>query len=253
MTRRTRLEAKVDRRHEWAEKADVRATAAFARADKISERFYGGQPILVGHHSEAGARADQKRIHNAMDRGCEEQAKAEYHERKADGIANQLDHTIYADDDNATEALEARIAEREQKAAQMAAVNGAWRKSKGDAVKFAALAGISEGNAQGIASRIATAYSWEKQPYPAWELNNLRANIRRDRERIEQIRTQSARTEQAEQSESGITIEGDEWVRVTFAEKPERGILEALKAASFRWGQGSWIGPRAKLPEGINA
>ena len=33
-----------------------------ARADQIAQRFEGGQPILAGHHSERGARADAKRI-----------------------------------------------------------------------------------------------------------------------------------------------------------------------------------------------
>ena len=38
---------------------------------------------------------------------------------------------------------------------------------------------------------------------------------------------------------------------MTFAEKPERTILDALRAAGFRWGGGAWIGERAKLPEGV--
>src|SRR5690606_1472040 len=45
-----------------------------------------------------------------------------------------------------------------------------------------------------------------------------------------------------------LAIEGGDWVRVTFAEKPERSVLSALKAAGFRWRGGSWIGERAKLP-----
>ena len=42
-----------------------------------------------------------------------------------------------------------------------------------------------------------------------------------------------------------------EYVRVTFAEKPARTTLDALKAAGFTWGGGSWVGARAKLPAEI--
>jgi hypothetical protein len=195
MTRRARLESKIDRRHEWAEKATIRATAAFDRADRISERFEGGAPILVGHHSEAGARADQRRIHSAMDKGIEEKHLAEYHERKASGLEMMLDRSILSDDDDALEALTRRINAREQSAAHMVAVNAAWRKAKGDIARFAELVepeGVTPNAAKSIANRIAEAYSWEKQPYPAYSLSNLRASIRRDRERVQQIKARPA-------------------------------------------------------------
>ncbi len=37
-------------------------------ADSMSGAFYGGQPILIGHHSEKKARKLQEKIHNAMDK-----------------------------------------------------------------------------------------------------------------------------------------------------------------------------------------
>ena len=37
-------------------------------------------------------------------------------------------------------------------------------------------------------------------------------------------------------------------MRVTFAEKPDREILDALRAAGFGWGGGSWCGKRENLP-----
>ena len=56
MTRRERLERKVEKREEWADKARVRSEASFAAASAISDRIPLGQPILVGHHSERRAR-----------------------------------------------------------------------------------------------------------------------------------------------------------------------------------------------------
>lgn len=53
-------------------------------------------------------------------------------------------------------------------------------------------------------------------------------------------------------TEKGYTVEAlgteGEWTRVTFAEKPERSIINALKASGFRWSNASWIGP-GPVPE----
>ena len=98
---------------------------------------------------------------------------------------------------------------------------------------------------------IETAYSWEKQPYPAYQLTNLRASIRRDRERIEEVKARAQRAEAAERN-GGVTVEIDrEAARVTFAEKPGRATLDTLRAAGFTWRGGSWCGPAANLPDEI--
>jgi predicted RNA methylase len=60
--RADRLDARYDRLATKAQRNAAEAEARRAAADRISERFADGQPILVGHHSERGARADQKRI-----------------------------------------------------------------------------------------------------------------------------------------------------------------------------------------------
>ena len=51
----------------------------------------------------------------------------------------------------------------------------------------------------------------------------------------------------------GVLIQGEAWVRVTFAEKPERAVLDALRTVGFRWGGRSWVGGREKLPGGDRA
>lgn len=61
------------------------------------------------------------------------------------------------------------------------------------------------------------------------------------------VKAQQERSKAAEES-GGVVIEGDAYVRVTFAEKPERPTLSALKAAGFRWSGGSWMGYRKNLP-----
>jgi predicted RNA methylase len=60
--RAERLDNRYDRLSGKAERQSAEARARSAAADRIGERFSGGQPILKGHHSERGARADQKRM-----------------------------------------------------------------------------------------------------------------------------------------------------------------------------------------------
>ena len=83
--------ARAERRHEHAEKARDRADASFGRADRISQRFEFGQPILLGHHSERGARRDQARMHAGMQKGVEETRLAELHESRARGSERRVE------------------------------------------------------------------------------------------------------------------------------------------------------------------
>lgn len=89
---------------------------------------------------------------------------------------------------------------------------------------------------------------WGSRPYLAYELTNLGAPIRSDRERIDEIKARQTRSAQVEQA-GGVLVEAKPgYCRVTFAEKPDRAILDLLKGAAFRWGAGHWFGPTANLP-----
>lgn len=244
MTYRERKEAKAERLREWAVKRNAKAIAASDKMHTIMDGIPLGQPILVGHHSEAHARRDQARIESNMSAIVENTRTAEAFESRADNIEKALDRSIYSDDDNAIAALETRIAQHERERDHMKNINNLFR--KGDVAGLAAL-GLDYGT---LHAKVSRAYSWEKSPYPGWALTNLSARIRTDKERMETIKAQSARHEQAEAS-GGVTVEGAEWVRVTFAEKPERTVIDALKAAGFYWHGGSWNGQRAKMPATI--
>lgn len=252
-TRRARLEAKMERRTAWAGKASARADSRFARARSIGDGIPFGQPILVGHHSERRSRADAERIHSNMGKGVEESRLAQHHEQRAAGLASQLKHSVFSDDDNAIEALEARIAKREATVAHQKAVNAAFKKAKGDApARFAAL--VASGlitRAEALSAADTMASLRYERPFPSYSLTNLNGNIRRDKERIAELKLRQARTETA-RAQGGVKTENvGEYVRITFAEKPEREVLEALREAGFRWGGGSWVGERTKLPAAV--
>lgn len=247
MTRRERLEAKLEKRGEWAGKARARSDARFNTARKIGSQIPMGQPILVGHHSERHARRDAERIETNMSKGVEQHKLAEHHESKARGLEIQLDRTIFDDDPDAIERLEARIAARKKEAARATEINKAWRKGGVEAVR--AIAG--DKFAETCAKTMAMA-PWLKSPLTT---TGTRAAIRGDKERIEAIKVKRARAEKADAAPGGVLVEaiGETYVRVTFPDKPAREVLQALRAAGFRWGGGSWVGEKARLPAEVQS
>jgi len=81
---------RLEGRHEALERKAGRQFAErerrFAAADEIARRRPFGQPIIVGHYSERGARADQRRIETNMDKGCEAGHLAAEYQRRADAV-----------------------------------------------------------------------------------------------------------------------------------------------------------------------
>lgn len=238
MTRRERLEQKVDRRQDWA--AGRRAKAD--RLHTFTDQFTGDHAF----NTQPGHIPLRARVIRMEDQAAEHATMAQHHDAKAAGLADQLERSVYSDDADAIAQLEARMAEHEATRDRMKLVNKLFK--KGDAAGLAAL-GL---NLESLTQRVAAiGYSWVTAPYESYQLTNLGARIRADKERIAEIQRRTARTDRAEAA-GGVSIEGDVYVRVTFAEKPDRAVLDALKAAGFRWGGGSWVGARAALPASVN-
>lgn len=249
MTRRERLERKLALRREWAEKRAAKAAAAFKQSRDMVSAIPMGQPILIGHHSEKRHRALLAKIDRKMRAGVESSTMAEHHEQCADGIERQLASSTFSDDQDAIEQLQERIAAMEADRGRIKAYNASCRKGSPDESL------LDESQRKDLATIRAVAFYQlgKRGEMPAYALSNLGANIRRLQQRIEHIKARQERSAAAEMAIGGVLIEGDEWVRVTFAEKPDRSILNDLKAAGFRWGSGAWHGERAKLPQSVVA
>lgn len=172
---------------------------------------------------------------------------ARHHAEKATGLERQLERTIFDDDPDAIERLEERIAEREREAMWKSALNKAYRKGGAAALS----AQLSAGTVATIMDTMARCH-WLKVPF---DTTNLRAAIRRDRERIAMIERQRAVRAAAEASSAGVVVARREegYCTVTFAEKPERAVLSALRGAGYRWSAPSWFGRTADLPECVRA
>lgn len=246
MTRRERLTAKLEKRQEWAAKAEARSNARWKASGAATAGIPFGQPILVGHHSEKRHRRALERAQNNATKACEEMDLAKHHVSKAGGLADQLERTIFSDDADAIEQLERKAAALETLRATMRAANAWWRKH----TTMKGCPGISDEQAATLDADIPTRHSWERSPFAPYQLSNLGARIRDARERIKVVQRRQERAAAAEAA-GGVVIEGGDYVAVTFADKPARATLEALKAGGFRWANGSWCGFRANLPAGI--
>lgn len=98
---------------------------------------------------------------------------------------------IYSTDDNALEALKERLAKQEADHEEMKKRNEYFRK-KGTMVGYA---DMPEEKAQRLDEKIAGRYSWERQPHPAWQLQNSNHEIRRTKQRIKQLEAEQNRKE----------------------------------------------------------
>jgi len=240
MTRRERLEHKLEKREEWAAGRRTKAAERFAQADP-----YRGD---IAFNTQPGHIPERARVIRATDKGIEHAQMAAHHESKAAGLADQLDRSIYSDDVGALARLEDRIAGWEAQRARIVALNKLIRREMkaGLTAGWLDRIGPTERERSQINDNL---HDWRHSPlFPPYVLSNLGGRITADRDRIKAVTTRQARATAAEAAPSGVLIEGDTYIRVTFADKPARPILDALKAAGFRWSHGSWVGERAKLP-----
>lgn len=80
-----RAEQRAERFETYSEKRAADAEGAYASSSAIAERFAGGQPILVGHHSEKRARKDAERIENSMRKAVKAWETSKYWTDRAEG------------------------------------------------------------------------------------------------------------------------------------------------------------------------
>jgi len=258
MTRRERLAAKMAKRREWAGKARRKSDARFSSVHNLADSIPLGQPILVGHHSERRARRDVERIHTGMDKACELANLANHHASKADGLANQIERSIFSDDSDAVQRLEEKIADLDAQRKRNTAINKAWKKagspaSNNDAGwdRVASILGDPIESLAHIRGDFVR-FPWFDQPIPAYANKNLGGNIAQAKKRIEEIRFRAKRAQEAE-TVGGIKIARTDsgYCNVTFAEKPDRAILNDLRAAGFHWSGGTWGGYTTQIPASV--
>ena len=145
---------------------------------------------------------------------------------------------ISADDDLAVEKLEKKLADLEALQATMKSVNAYYRKHK----TLEGCPGLSFEDIGKLQSSMANDWRKDPVPYPSFLLTNNNANIRRVRQRIDDLKN---RSEFAGWTFPGGEVkinEAENRLQLLFDEKPPEDQRRALKAEGFKWApsQGAW-------------
>lgn len=173
-TYRERREARAERLRGWAEKREQRAEAVFeTNRPYTSDYAFNTQP---GH---IPARA---RIIAQEDRQFESLRKAESMKSRADGIESQLASSIYSDDPDAIERLQAKLADLEAERARIKAYNASCRKGRRD------VSLLTEREQEALLSAIRfQPQACKGGAMPSYHLSNLSGRIKATRDRIARL------------------------------------------------------------------
>ena len=147
---------------------------------------------------------------------------------------------ISADDPQAVQKLEKKLAGLEKSQETMKAVNAYYRKHKTlDGCPHLSPEGIEKMKAE-----MSSSWHYEGKPYPTWALSNNNAEIRRVKERIKSLSRQKEIGYVGWEFEGGKVEANTEANRlqVFFEEKPDEAAREELKSNGFRWSpkEGAW-------------
>lgn len=97
-------------------------------------------------------------------------------------------NVIRSDDPQAVEKLQAKLDKLTKQHARMKEINAYFKKH----ATALGCPGLSDAEAAKLDERVQNSYSWEKQPYPSYILSGNTAEMRRLRQRIEEVsRTQN--------------------------------------------------------------
>lgn len=193
--------------------------------------------ILISGGGNFPVRKKEKQ-NAARDRNLEEW---NYIQGLLDKIRSVGTGSISSDDPQAVEKLEAKLATLEKHQEMMKAANAAIRMkdpAKGDA-KLAELGytpeDIAKLRAPDFCGRIG---------YPAYELQNNNANIRRIRGRIAELKKRTESTPEGWEFDGGRVVvnTAENRLQIIFDGKPNADIRTELKGEGFRWApsQGAW-------------
>lgn len=228
------------RRERLARKAEQAAEESKSRFESATRRgrAMGGQPILIGHHSEKGHRADIKRMDNDMRKGSEAHSAAKKYEQQAEAVGKG---GISGDDPEALTKLRTRLAKLENDRDQAKAINAYWR-------KHGTLAGFDGLNEEG-AARIDTKMKAQQEPdaswmpdkhkvFPGYFFTNVGGNIKRIKGRIISMEANAQRKPTGAVQGANWLIEEDRdenRMVVMFDEKPGRDVCTMLRQHGFNW------------------
>lgn len=248
-----RQEAKRDRLEERAAKAEAVSNERFNTASTLGKMLPFGQPILVGHHSEAKHRKHAESINTNMRKSVEAQDKAEYLSRRADSVGSA---GIASDDPEAVEKLKKKLEGLIKSHELMKAVNKIVRSShmtEEDKIEYLV---NTHGQTEERAKKLLRPCEFfGKFGFDAYALQNSNANIRTTRKRLEHL--------EALHNEAPLQCNGEAmgtaWelyeeegrIKFSFDGIPAEEVRKKLKSNGFKWSRYSKAWVRKLTPNAV--
>ena len=142
-------------------------------------------------------------------------------------------HVISSDDPQAVEKLTAKLEACQKRQEFMKSVNSFYRKH-GTAH---GCPGVSEETAEKMDEAVRTGYSWVTAPFPSYELSNNNAEIRRLKQRIEQLSYNQEVGYVGWEFDRGEAVANTDnnRLQLLFDEKPGAEQRSVLKQNGFHW------------------
>ncbi|MFA0308980.1 hypothetical protein BH581_03050 [Vibrio splendidus] len=248
-----RQEAKRDRLEERAAKAEAISNERSNTASTLGKMLPFGQPILVGHHSEAKHRKHAESINTNMRKSVEAQDKAEYLSRRADSVGSG---GIASDDPEAVEKLKKKLEGLIKSHELMKAVNKIVRSSHmNEEEKIEYLVNTHGQTKERAKKLLLPCEFFGKFGFDAYALQNSNANIRTTRKRLEHL---EALHNEAPLQGNGEAM-GTAWelyeeegrIKFSFDGIPAEEVRKKLKSNGFKWSRYSKAWVRKLTPNAV--
>jgi hypothetical protein len=241
-----RKERKIDAFTAKAQKNSTLASTELNRASDMGSVIPLGQPILVGHHSEKAHRSLLKRIDGAHRRANEAGNKAAYYQDRAETA--ETNQSISGDDTEAASRYRQKLEQLEAAQEHMKAVNKAWKQGNNALYEL----GLTDTDIEKLKHKMS---SYEKKPFPTWALSNNSAEIRRVKEKLEELNKldkMEAGSTKFTGGEMLINLEINR-IQFIFDDIPSPEIRKLLKSHGFKWAPTEQAWQRQRTLNAINA
>ena len=228
-------QARIDRYKGRAIKSREESSNLWDEAQKMGSAIPFGQPILVGHHSEKSDRNYRDRLTRKREKSIESMDKADYWEQRAN--AAEKNHAISSDDPEAVRKLKEKIAGAERNQELMKAANKIIKKKISNEEKFNELKAIFPSVSELALHKLLEPDFMGRIGFAQFNLSNNNANIRRMKQRLEELERRAGQ-ETKEEDHNGIKLVEnveENRVQIIFPGKPEPEVRAILKQNGFRW------------------
>lgn len=249
-----RQEEKRERLEERAIKAAAVSTERFNTASSLGKMLPFGQPILIGHHSEAKHRKHAESINTNMRKSVEAQDKAEYLSHRADSVGSA---GIASDDPEAVTKLKQKLDRLVQSQELMKAVNKVVRSSHmSEEDKIEYLVNTHKQTKESAKELLKPDFSGRVVGFASYSLQNNNANIRTTKKRLEDLEAlHNEEPLQANGEAMGTgweLFEEDGRIKFSFDGIPAEEVRKKLKCNGFKWSRYSKAWVRKMTPNAVS-